>query len=107
MWGDGTPMREIMYVDDLADACEFFLKKKTKFTLINIGSGIEKTILGYTNFLLKKIGINLKINFDKRKPNGTPRKKLNCNLAKKYGWRSKTSLAEGFRSTYNDFLKNE
>ena len=98
-------MREIMYVDDLADACEFFLKKKTKFTLINIGSGIEKTILGYTNFLLKKIGINLKINFDKRKPNGTPRKKLSCNLAKKYGWRYKISLDEGFKKTYDNFLK--
>ena len=105
LWGDGTPMREIMYVDDLADACEFFLKKKTKFTLINIGSGIEKTILGYTNFLLKKIGINLKINFDKGKPNGTPRKKLSCNLAKKYGWRSKISLDEGFKKTYDNFLK--
>ena len=107
LWGDGTPMREIMFVDDLADACEFFLKKKTKFTLINIGSGTEKSILGYANFLLKRINVNLKINFDKKKPNGTPRKKLNCNLAKKYGWQSKTSLAEGFSITYDDFIKNE
>ena len=107
LWGDGTPMREIMFVDDLADACEFFLKKKTKFTLINIGSGTEKSILGYANFLLKRMNINLKINFDKRKPNGTPRKKLNFNLAKKYGWKSKTSLAEGFKITYDDFIKNK
>ena len=106
LWGDGTPMREIMFVDDLADACEFFLKKKTKFTLINIGSGTEKSILGYANFLLKQINVNLKINFDKRKPNDTPRKKLNCNLAKKYGWQSKTSLAEGFKITYDDFIRN-
>ncbi|WP_440932441.1 GDP-L-fucose synthase family protein [Candidatus Pelagibacter sp.] len=107
LWGDGTPMRELMYVDDLADACEFFLKKKTNSTLINIGSGIEKTILEYTNFLLKNIGINLKINFDKKKPNGTPRKKLNCYLAKKYGWKPKTNLIDGLKITYEDFLKNE
>ena len=105
IWGDGSPKRELMYVDDLADACEFFLKIKTKHTLINIGSGQEKSILDYCKFISKKIDANLKVKFDKKKPNGTPRKKLNSNLAIKYGWKSKFDLNTGFYLTYNDFLK--
>ena len=105
IWGDGSPKRELMYVDDLADACEFFLKRKTKHSLINIGSGQEKTIIDYCKFILKKIDAKLKVKFDKKKPNGTPRKKLNSNLAIKYGWKSKFDLNTGFNLTYNDFLK--
>ncbi len=105
IWGDGSPKRELMYVDDLANACEFFLKKKTKHSLINIGSGQEKTILNYCKFISKKIKVNLKIKYDTKKPNGTPRKKLNLNLAMKYGWKSKFDLNTGFDLTYEDFLK--
>ena len=106
IWGDGTPKRELMYVDDLANACEFFLKKKTKHDLINIGSGEEKTILEYCKFVIKKLKVNLKIKLDKKKPNGTPRKKLDLSLAKKYGWKSRYSLNKGFDLTYKDYLKN-
>ena len=105
IWGDGTPKRELMYVDDLAHACEFFLKKKTKHSLINIGSGEEKTILEYCDFILKKLNFNLKIKFEKTKPNGTPRKKLDLGLANKYGWKSKFNLNKGFELTYRDYLK--
>jgi len=105
IWGDGTPKRELMYVDDLANECEFFLKKKTKHSLINIGSGEEKTILEYCNFILKKLNFNLKIKFEKTKPNGTPRKKLDLGLANKYGWKSKFNLNKGFELTYRDYLK--
>ncbi|MBK57203.1 MAG: GDP-fucose synthetase [Flavobacteriaceae bacterium] len=105
IWGDGSPKRELMYVDDLADACEFFLKKKIKHSLINIGSGEEKTILSYYKFVIKKLNANLKIIFDKNKPNGTPRKKLDLSLAKNYGWRSKYNLNKGFDLTYKDYLK--
>ena len=105
IWGDGTPKRELMYVDDLAEACEFFLKKKIKHSLINIGSGQEKTIIEYCKFVIKKLKVNLKIKLDKNKPNGTPRKKLDITLAKKYGWKSKYSLNKGFDLTYNDYLK--
>ena len=105
IWGNGKSKRELMYVDDLADACEFFLRKKTKHTLINIGSGIEKTIEGYAKFLMKKFKIKLKIKKDLSKPNGTPRKILNSKLALNYGWKSKVDLNAGFDLTYKDFLK--
>ena len=104
IWGNGKPLRELLYVDDLADACEFFLKKKTNHTLINIGSGKEKTILGFAKFIIKKLNIDIKIKFDKKKPNGTPRKRLNMNIAKSYGWKSKIDLETGFDLTYKDFL---
>ena len=94
-----------MYVDDLADACEFFLKKNLKNSLINIGSGDEKTILNYCKFIMKKLNYNLKIKFNKKMPNGTPRKILDCSLARSYGWKSKISLDEGFILTFNNFLK--
>tara|TARA_B100000989_G_scaffold64840_2_gene44945 strand:+ start:15009 stop:15941 length:933 start_codon:yes stop_codon:yes gene_type:complete len=106
IWGDGTPKRELMYVDDLANACEYFLKKKTKHFLINIGSGEEKTILNFSKFIIKNLDVKCKINFDKKKPNGTPRKILNSNLAKSYGWKSKISLKKGFDLTYRSFLDN-
>ena len=62
-----------MYVDDVAEACEFFLKKNVKHSYINIGSGQEKTIKDFAKFIMKKLNIKLKIKFDKNKPNGTPR----------------------------------
>ena len=106
IWGTGSPKRELMYVDDLASACEFFLKKKTKHTLINIGSGIEKSVENFAKFIMKKLNIKLKIIYDKSKPNGTPRKTLNTNVAKSYQWRPSINLNEGFKLTYTDFLKN-
>mgnify|MGYP000856132916 FL=1 len=107
IWGNGKPKRELMYVDDLADACEFFLKKKTRHTLINIGSGVEKSIKEYAYFIMKKLNIKLNIKFDKSKPNGTIRKILNTQLAKSYGWYSKINLNKGFDLTFKDFKKNK
>ena len=106
LWGNGKAKRELMYVDDLASACEFFLNKKTKHTLINIGSGIEKSVENFAKFIMKKLNIKLKIIYDKSKPNGTPRKTLDINIAKGYQWRSSINLSEGFKLTYKDFLKN-
>ena len=77
LWGNGKSKRELLYVDDLARACEFFLKKKTKHTLINIGSGVEKSIKDFAKFIMRKMKVDLKIDYDFSKPNGTPRKKLN------------------------------
>ena len=107
IWGNGRAKRELMYVDDLAIACEYFLKKKTRETLINIGSGQEKTIYDFCKFIMKQVNVKLKIKFDKKKPNGTPRKKLDSSLAKKYGWKSTFSLENGFHLTYKDFLQNK
>ena len=106
LWGNGKAKRELMHVDDLASACEFFLNKKTKHTLINIGSGVEKSVEGFAKFIMSKLNIKLKISYDKNKPNGTPRKILDNKVANKYQWRSKMNLNEGFKNTYQDFLKN-
>ena len=106
VWGTGTPKRELMHVDDLAEACIFFLNKKTKETLINVGTGLEMTIKQYVNFLKKKINYKGQILFDKTKPNGTPRKIIDSRIAMKYGWKSKIGLSKGFENTFNDFIKN-
>ncbi|WP_435151357.1 GDP-L-fucose synthase family protein [Candidatus Pelagibacter bacterium nBUS_44] len=105
LWGNGSAKRELMYVDDLADACVFFMNKNTKESLINIGSGDEKTIKEFAEFIIKKIGLKIKIKFDKSKPNGTPRKLLDTSLAQKYGWRPKINLDQGFEKVYSSFLK--
>ena len=106
LWGTGKAKRELIYVDDLADACIFFMLKKTKETLINIGSGKDFTIKEYANFVIKSLNLNIKIKFDKSKPDGTPRKLLDISLAKKYGWFSKISLKEGFIRTYESFVSS-
>ena len=105
IWGNGMSKRELMYVDDLADACIFFMNKKTKESLINIGSGKEKTIKGFARFIMDKLDVNIKINFDKSKPNGTKRKILDSSIAKKYGWKCKIDLDQGFEKVYSSFLK--
>ena len=107
LWGNGKPLREIMYVDDLADACLFFLKKKTDQTLINIGSGVEKSILDYAKIIAKKLDYNGKFILDKSKPNGMMRKLVDSNLAKKYGWKAKTSIQDGLKQTLDHFIKKE
>ena len=105
VWGSGKVYREMIFVDDIADACVFFMKKKIKHSLINIGSGTDMTILNYVKFILKKLNLNIKINFIKSKPDGVPRKLMDVKRAKKYGWIAKTSLSEGFDITYKSFLK--
>ena len=106
LWGTGKPKRELMYVDDLADACIFFLNKKTKETLINVGSGIEMKIIDYAKLIVKILKTDLQIKFDTSKPDGTPRKIVDTNIAKKYGWKSKISFERGLKLTYQDFLES-
>ena len=108
LWGDGSAKREVIYVDDLADACIFFMKKKTKETIINIGTGKDYSIKRYAE-IISKILIpekKFKIKFDKTKPNGTPRKVLDVSLATNYGWKSKTKLEEAIQLTYKNFKLN-
>ena len=106
LWGTGKAKRELIYVDDLADACIFFMVKKTKETLINIGSGKDFTIKEYANFIIKSLNLNIKIKFDKSKPDGTPRKLLDISLLKKYGWFAKINLKDGFFRTYESFVSS-
>tara|TARA_B100000989_G_scaffold298918_1_gene291066 strand:+ start:42565 stop:43503 length:939 start_codon:yes stop_codon:yes gene_type:complete len=105
IWGDGTILREVIYADDVADASVFFLKKRTKETIINIGTGTEKSINDYAKIIMKHFGVNLKIIHQKNKLTGTPRKILDVSVAKKYGWKYKTSLKEGISVTIDDYLK--
>ena len=106
LWGTGKPLRELIYVDDVADACVYFMKKNIKETLINIGTGKDMRIRDYAKFLIKKLNLKVKIKYNKKKPDGVYRKVLDVKLAKKYGWKSKFTLDKGFKITYRDFLKN-
>ena len=103
VWGSGKPLRELLYVDDLADAILFFLNKKIKEPFLNIGSGKEYTIKWYVNFLIKELNAKTKIKFDRTKPDGVKSKLLDINLAKNYGWKATTSLKIGLQNTIKDF----
>jgi GDP-L-fucose synthase len=105
LWGTGKPKRELIYVDDVADACIFFLNQKTKESLINIGTGKDLRIEQYAKLIMKFLNIKINIHFDKTKPDGTQRKLLDTTIAKKYGWRPKITLKDGFFITYRDYLK--
>ena len=109
IWGDGSPRREVVYVDDIADACIYFMNKRFKDTIINIGTGKDYSIKEYAKIILNSIIPNkkIKIKYDKSKPNGTPRKVMDVSLAKKYGWNSKINLKEAIRLTYNDYLSKK
>ena len=107
VWGTGKPKRELMYVDDLADACIYFLNKKTKESLINVGSGYDLRIIDIVKFILKKLNINCKIVLDRSKSDGTPRKIIDSSIAKKYGWFTKINLNDGFDLTFNSYKKNK
>ena len=105
VWGTGKAKRELMFVDDFADALLFFMKKKIRQPFINIGTGVEHSILWYAKYLMKKMGVNLKVKFDKTKPDGMPRKCLDVSIAKGYGWKPVNNLDKGFKITL-DYFKN-
>ena len=104
LWGSGKPKRELMYVDDLADACIYFMNKKTKESLINVGAGNDRSILNYAKFILKKINLRCKILLDKSKSDGTPRKIIDSSIANKYGWYPKINLDLGLNLTIQSYL---
>ena len=106
IWGSGKPLRELIFSEDIADACIYFLNKKTNHSLINIGTGEDKSINQYAKFIMKHLGVNLKIINEKNKLEGTNKKLLDVSLAKKYGWTYKTSLEKGISITINDYLEN-
>ena len=106
LWGDGKAKRELIYVDDIANACIFFMKKKTKHSIINIGSGKDYSIEYYARLFAKVILKNQKIfiKYDKSKPDGTPRKIMDISIAKKYGWKPNHNLKTQILKTYKSYL---
>ena len=106
VWGTGKPKRELMFVEDFADALIFFMKKKINEPFINIGVGKDFTIEWYAKYIMKKLGVKLKISYDKSKLDGMPKKCLDITLAKKYGWKPTDNLDYGFDITLRDFLNN-
>ncbi len=107
IWGSGKPLREMIFCDDVADACIYFLNKKTKHSLINIGTGVEKSINEYARYIMSHLGVNLEIKRENVKLDGTYRKLMDLSIAKKYGWKFKTNLDLGLSITINDYLKKK
>ena len=103
-WGDGTPLREFMFVEDMADACVFLMNNYEGNETVNIGTGKELTIKELTELVAKVIGYKGKINWDTSKPNGTPRKLLDVSKLHSLGWTHKVELEDGIKISYNDFL---
>ena len=106
LWGNGKSLREVISSEDIASACIFFLKKKTKHKIFNIGTGQDFSIEHYARLIMRHMNVNLKIVFDKNKPNGTFKKLLDSSLAKKYGWQHLTEFDKGISIAINDYLKN-
>lgn len=105
-WGDGSPLREFLYVDDLANLCVFLMNNYSGNETVNAGSGKELTIKELTEIVARVVGFDGKIEWDTTKPNGTPRKLLDVSKARSLGWSYKTELEEGVRLAYEDFLNN-
>ncbi len=105
-WGDGTPLREFLYVDDLANLCVFLMNNYSGNETVNAGTGKELTIRELTELVAKTVGYKGRILWNTDMPNGTPRKLLDVSKAKALGWTYTTELPEGIRLAYEDFLSN-
>lgn len=105
-WGDGSPLREFLYVDDLANLCVFLMNHYSGDETVNAGTGKELTIKELTELVAKVVGFEGEILWDTSKPNGTPRKLLDVSKAKDLGWEYRTELEEGIRLSYEDFLQS-
>lgn len=105
VWGSGNPMREFLYVDDMADACVFLMERDdVRDGLFNVGTGQDVTIRKLAETVMDVVGFKGQIVFDASKPDGTPRKLLNVNRLRALGWQSETSLRDGIAKAYADFL---
>jgi GDP-L-fucose synthase len=107
LWGDGSPTREFLYVDDLADACLFLMQNYDSPDHINVGSGAEITIKDLANIIKDKIEFPGDIVWDTSKPNGTPRRKLDSTKLFEMGWRPKVPFEEGLKNTIDWFIENK
>lgn len=105
VWGSGRPMREFLYVEDMADACVFLMEQNVTDGIYNIGTGTDVTINQLARTVMRAVGFEGEIEFDTSKPDGTPRKLLDVNRMGTRGWTAKTALSEGVALTYQDFSK--
>ncbi|MBB2697677.1 UNVERIFIED_ORG: GDP-L-fucose synthase [Rhizobium esperanzae] len=103
VWGSGKPMREFLYVDDMADACVFLMENQINEGLFNIGTGEDVTIRQLAETVMEIVGFEGDIVYDSSKPDGTPRKLLNVDRMKALGWQARTSLSDGIAKAYADF----
>lgn len=107
IWGTGTPLREFLYVDDLADACIYLMNTYSGNETVNLGTGKELSIKELAKLVKKVVGFKGNITFDITKPDGTPRKLLDVSKLEKLGWKYKTELEDGIELAYKDFLNND
>jgi GDP-L-fucose synthase len=105
IWGTGTPMREFLYVDDLADACVYLMNNYNSSEIVNIGTGEDLTIKDLAHLVKEVVGFNGDIYFNTDKPDGTPKKLSDVSKLKEIGWSYKTTLREGLEKTYKDYVK--
>ena len=105
-WGDGSPLREFLYVDDLANLCVFLMNSYSGNETVNAGTGREVTIKELAELVARVVGYEGEILWDASRPNGTPRKLLDVSKAEALGWRYRTELEDGVRLAYEDFLCN-
>lgn len=104
VWGSGNPMREFLYVDDMADACVFLMENTVENEVYNVGTGKDVTIRELAEMVMDVVGFNGEIVFDVTKPDGTPRKLLNVDRMLRAGWKAKTSLRDGIAKSYSDYI---
>src|SRR5690606_18965940 len=107
IWGTGTPKREFLYADDLADACIFLMQTYSEKELINVGTGEDLTISELAELVKDVVGFKGEIRYDTSKPDGTPRKLMDVAKLHQQGWKHKVELKEGITLAYNDFLHAE
>lgn len=107
LWGSGTPMREFLYVEDLADAVVFALENEFHDNLYNVGTGLDLTIRELAELIQKTVGHSGEILWDSSKPDGTPRKLMDVSKMANAGWKAKVGLEEGIKKTYQWFLENQ
>jgi len=107
VWGSGTPLREFLYVDDLADACVFLMERGANAPLVNIGVGSDVTIRELAETVMRVVGFNGRIVFDTSKPDGTPRKLMDSSLLYAMGWQPRVALDQGIGRAYADFLSRQ
>ena len=107
VWGSGTPRREFLYVDDLADACVYLMEQDYAGALLNVGTGEDVTISELAGTVMDVVGFGGRIVYDRSKPDGTPRKLLDVSRIAALGWKACTPLREGIARSYADFRHNE